>query len=80
MLANKQDVEGALKVHEIKEIFNPIASNLGARDSKVLSVSALRGEGIQQAIEWLQERMIRNVTHRPVFPFYMASNLQAAIR
>ncbi|KAL3901857.1 MAG: hypothetical protein SGCHY_000274 [Lobulomycetales sp.] len=45
MLANKQDVEGALKVHEIKEIFNPIASNLGARDSKVLSVSALRGEG-----------------------------------
>ncbi|KAJ3078915.1 hypothetical protein HK102_004137, partial [Quaeritorhiza haematococci] len=43
MLANKQDVNGALKVHDIKEIFNPIAVQLGARDSKVLSVSALRG-------------------------------------
>ncbi|KAJ3041142.1 hypothetical protein HDV00_009857 [Rhizophlyctis rosea] len=43
MLANKQDDISALKVHEIKEIFNPIAVKLGARDSKVLSVSALEG-------------------------------------
>jgi len=65
MLANKQDVDGALKVHEIKEIFNPIALNLGARDSKVMSISALRGEGIKEAIEWLQMRMQRNSTERP---------------
>ncbi|TPX30321.1 hypothetical protein SeMB42_g07932, partial [Synchytrium endobioticum] len=43
MLANKQDVPGAMKVHEIKEIFNHIAVKLGARDSKVLALSALRG-------------------------------------
>jgi ADP-ribosylation factor related protein 1 len=65
MLANKQDVQGALKVFEIKEIFNPIAVDLGARDSKVMSVSALSGEGITVAIDWLQERMLRNVQHRP---------------
>jgi ADP-ribosylation factor related protein 1 len=65
MLANKQDVTGALKVFEIKEIFNPIAVDLGARDSKVMSVSALSGEGITDALDWLQERMMRNVAARP---------------
>ena len=43
MLANKHDVPGALRVEDIKEIFNPIAMQLGARDSKVISVSALKG-------------------------------------
>jgi ADP-ribosylation factor related protein 1 len=43
MLANKQDMPNALRVEEIKEIFNQIAQKLGARDSKVLSVSALQG-------------------------------------
>jgi ADP-ribosylation factor related protein 1 len=43
MLANKQDLPGALKLHEIKEIFNQIALQLEARDSKVLCVSALTG-------------------------------------
>ncbi|KAJ3293525.1 ADP-ribosylation factor protein 3 [Borealophlyctis nickersoniae] len=43
MLANKQDMPSALKVHEIQEIFNQIALKLSARDSKVLPVSALEG-------------------------------------
>jgi ADP-ribosylation factor related protein 1 len=43
MLANKQDVEGALRVEEIKEVFNQIALKLGARDSRVLPISALEG-------------------------------------
>jgi len=43
MLANKQDVPNSLKVHEIKEIFNPIAVKLGARDSRVMQCVALRG-------------------------------------
>lgn len=43
MLANKQDLPGALKLHEIKEIFNQIAIRLEARDSRVLCVSALTG-------------------------------------
>ena len=43
MLANKQDVAGALKLHDIKTIFNKIAQNLGATDSKVMEISALNG-------------------------------------
>ncbi|KAI9142659.1 hypothetical protein BKA69DRAFT_1021222, partial [Paraphysoderma sedebokerense] len=43
MLANKQDQPNAMKVEDIKEIFNQIASRLGARDSKVLPCSALSG-------------------------------------
>ena len=43
MLANKQDLPNSLKVEEIKEIFNKIALRLGARDSRVLPISALEG-------------------------------------
>lgn len=43
MLANKQDISGALRVEEVKEVFNKIAAKLGARDSRVLPVSALEG-------------------------------------
>lgn len=43
MLANKQDVSGALRVEDVKEVFNKIAVKLGARDSRVLPVSALEG-------------------------------------
>ncbi|KAL7746329.1 hypothetical protein RI367_008337 [Sorochytrium milnesiophthora] len=43
MLANKQDVDLALRVEDIKEIFNNIAVKLGARDSKVLPCCALSG-------------------------------------
>lgn len=50
MLANKQDVDGALRVEEIKEVFNRIAVKLGARDSRVLPVSALTGYGYTERI------------------------------
>ncbi|RKO88863.1 ADP-ribosylation factor family-domain-containing protein [Blyttiomyces helicus] len=65
MLANKQDVPSSLKVHDIKETFNQIALKLGARDSKVLPVSALRGEGVREAVDWLFVRLQRNRTNRP---------------
>jgi ADP-ribosylation factor related protein 1 len=65
MLANKQDAPRALRVEEIKQTFNRIAVKLGARDSRVLPVSALKGEGVKEAVEWLQTRLMRNKTHRP---------------
>ncbi|RKP07565.1 ADP-ribosylation factor family-domain-containing protein [Thamnocephalis sphaerospora] len=65
MLANKQDAEGAMRVEEIKEVFNRIALQLGARDSRVLPISALHGEGVQDAVEWLVLRMQRNKEDRP---------------
>lgn len=43
MLANKQDREDRMEVEDIKEIFNVIAEKMGARDSRVLPVSALTG-------------------------------------
>ncbi len=65
MLANKQDVPGALSVPEIQEIFNKIAEVLEARDSKVLPISALTGDGVREAIDWLSLRVQRNASHRP---------------
>jgi ADP-ribosylation factor related protein 1 len=65
MLANKQDCPEALAVSEIKELFNPSAVHLGARDSRVMPVSALRGDGVKEGVEWLQVRLIRNSTARP---------------
>ncbi|KAI9246845.1 ADP-ribosylation factor family-domain-containing protein [Sporodiniella umbellata] len=65
MLANKQDVEGALRVEEIKEVFNKIAIKLGARDSRVLPISALKGNGIEEAANWLILRLQRNKVNRP---------------
>ncbi len=65
MLANKQDLPDAMKVHEIKEIFNRIALRLGARDSTVRGVSALTGDGVQESIEWLTTRIERNKINRP---------------
>lgn len=65
MLANKQDVQGCLDIHEIKEIFNDIAVKLSARDSKVMAISALTGSGVPEAIDWLLSRVQRNSMERP---------------
>lgn len=43
MMANKQDDAAALPVHVIKEMLNPIAMKLNARESSVLAISALKG-------------------------------------
>ncbi|KAF9319927.1 ADP-ribosylation factor protein 3 [Podila horticola] len=65
MLANKQDVPTALKLESIKEIFNQIAERLGARDSRVLPISALEGNGVKDAVDWLFLRVQRNKVNRP---------------
>lgn len=43
VLANKQDRDDSLEIAELKEVINPIIVQLGARDSRVLPVSALEG-------------------------------------
>lgn len=65
MLANKQDREDSMEVEDIKEIFNKIAEHLSARDSRVLPISAITGDGVADAIEWIKLRMIRNKEDRP---------------
>ncbi|KAK7202865.1 ADP-ribosylation factor family-domain-containing protein [Myxozyma melibiosi] len=65
MLANKQDRDDSLEVEDIKEIFNKIAESLGARDSRVLPISALKGTGVTEAADWLTTRLMRNKQYRP---------------
>lgn len=65
MLANKQDRPDAMEVQDIKQIFNKMAERLSARDSRVLPLSALTGEGVREAAEWLLIRLQRNKTNRP---------------
>ncbi|KAI9159541.1 ADP-ribosylation factor protein 3 [Blastocladiella emersonii ATCC 22665] len=65
MLANKQDLPGAMRVEQIKEIFNHIALQMGARDSKVLPCVALTGSGVRDAVDWLFVRIQHNRAGRP---------------
>ena len=68
MVANKQDREDAMEVSDIKQIFNKIAEHLDASDSRVLPISALTGEGVQDSLDWLVTRLKRNKKTRP--PIY----------
>ena len=43
VLANKQDRDESIEIAELKEFINPVVLELGARDSRVLPVSALEG-------------------------------------
>lgn len=67
MLANKQDlqIETKMDVAEIKEVFNKIAVNLNASDSTVRPISAITGEGVDEAIDWIKDRVILNKNNRP---------------
>ncbi|KAH3673516.1 hypothetical protein WICMUC_003622 [Wickerhamomyces mucosus] len=64
MLANKQDIPDKLEVEDIKEIFNKLAEKLNARDSKVLPIIATKGEGVKDAVEWLNVRLLRNKVNK----------------
>lgn len=68
MLANKQDRQDRMEVQDIKQIFNKIAEHISARDSRVLPISALTGEGVKDALEWMIVRLERNKKSRP--PIY----------
>ncbi|KAL8558563.1 ADP-ribosylation factor protein 1 [Nucella lapillus] len=65
LLANKQDLEGCLSVEDVKHVFNPIPQVVGDRDCSTEAVSALRGDGVSEGINWLAECILRNVISRP---------------
>ncbi|KJE95914.1 GTPase [Capsaspora owczarzaki ATCC 30864] len=65
VLANKQDRDGCLSVVQVKEVFNQSARRIGPRACKVEPVSAVTGEGIRPAMEWLAQTLVRNSKHRP---------------
>ena len=69
ILANKQDREDCVEVVKIKEGFvrKVFEGEKGesVRDSRVLPLSALRGIGVQEAVEWVCSRVKWNKEGRP---------------
>lgn len=62
VLANKQDREDCVETVWIKEglvrgVFEAEGVGEAPRDSRVLPVSALRGEGVREAVEWVGTRV-----------------------
>lgn len=69
VLANKQDREDCVETVKIKEglvrrVFEG-GKGGGIRDSRVLPVSALKGTGVKEAVEWLRSRVRWNKEGRP---------------
>lgn len=61
VLANKQDREDCVETVRIKEglvrrVFEGERGG-GVRDSRVLPVSALKGDGVREAVEWVRSRV-----------------------
>lgn len=69
VLANKQDREDAVEVVRIKEGFvRPVIEGKSGemvRDSRVLPVSALKGTGVKESVEWVRSRVVWNKASRP---------------
>ncbi|KAL8938471.1 MAG: hypothetical protein Q9211_003189 [Gyalolechia sp. 1 TL-2023] len=69
VLANKQDREDCVETVQIKEglVRKVFEGEKGGaiRDSRVLPVSALRGEGVREAVEWVRTRVKWNQEGRP---------------
>ncbi|ORY87053.1 GTPase [Protomyces lactucae-debilis] len=65
VLANKQDQEEAMALVDIKEAINPIIEQIDPREGGILGCSALRGDGVAEALEWIYSRVTRNAKERP---------------
>ncbi|KAM4068166.1 ADP-ribosylation factor family protein [Hirsutella rhossiliensis] len=69
ILANKQDCEDCVETIRIKEglvkkvMEGDKASSI--RDSRVLSMSALTGDGVREAVDWVRTRVQWNKESRP---------------
>ena len=69
ILANKQDREDCVETIRIKEglVKKVMEGDKGGaiRDSRVLSMSALTGDGVREAVEWVRTRVQWNKESRP---------------
>ena len=64
-LCNKQDMQDCLTVNQIREAFSDAAAKMGKRDCSVRGVSALHGQGLEDATAWLTDSIIKNSQVRP---------------
>ncbi|KAH3697984.1 ADP-ribosylation factor-related protein 1-like [Dreissena polymorpha] len=65
LLANKQDLPEVVTVGTIKSVFYGSSDLIGQRDCRVNGVSALKGDGINDGIEWIVDCVKRNNFVRP---------------
>ena len=65
LLANKQDLPEVISVQDLKSMLKESVPKMGERDRKVMGVSALTGENVNQGIQWLVECIKRNNIERP---------------
>lgn len=65
MMANKQDLPQAIDLVSLKTgVFIQLVSELEATDSKLLPVSVLENQGLQESLEWLVSRLVYNKHNR----------------
>ncbi|KAL7004954.1 ADP-ribosylation factor protein 3 [Cystobasidiomycetes sp. EMM_F5] len=57
VLANKQDDPKALHIESIKERFNKHVDKMNVSEAAVMPISALKGDGIAEAVNWLLVRV-----------------------
>lgn len=65
ILANKQDADTAMNVESVKEGVNPLINKIDPKEGGVLGCSALTGQGVVEAVDWIHSRVLRNKTARP---------------
>uniref|UniRef100_A0A1X7TNC1 ADP-ribosylation factor-related protein 1 n=1 Tax=Amphimedon queenslandica TaxID=400682 RepID=A0A1X7TNC1_AMPQE len=71
-LGGQQDLqtlwnEDALPLTEVESAFDTSVESIGNRDCRIQRVSALRGEGVFEGIEWLAQR-VKEKPNRPLKP------------
>lgn len=62
ILANKQDRFDSLPLTEVEAAFDTSVHSIGDRDCRIQRVSALKGEGVSEGIEWLSRRVQDNAS------------------
>ncbi|VDM15640.1 unnamed protein product [Hydatigera taeniaeformis] len=73
IIANKQDLDVgyhapdhfAFPVSEVRQVFQNSAHLIGSRDCSMRGSSALKGDGVIDAIRWMAEKMKKNSLQRP---------------
>ncbi|KAM7532707.1 hypothetical protein Aperf_G00000130495 [Anoplocephala perfoliata] len=65
IIANKQDLDHAFPVSEVKQVFQDSAHLIGPRECSMRGASALKGDGVMEAIRWMAEKIKKNSNQRP---------------
>ncbi|KAL5107432.1 hypothetical protein TcWFU_002203 [Taenia crassiceps] len=65
IIANKQDLDFAFPVSEVRQVFQDSAHLIGSRDCSMRGASALKGDGVIDAIRWMAEKIKKNSARRP---------------